>query len=251
MNQGGIAGRLVDLVLAVLGRLPGSLLVANGANALFRGYFRVCVGSRCRGGEHGAGRRRGAGGYDPALCAAPNGAPAPSGLLIPPSNALITYSLAAGGVSVSAFVPGGLCARYSVGRLLYCRGGGGSGGERDTGEPPGNMTGKIWEEPLCGPFPLTLIVVVIGGITAGIHSHRRSSHCRIIRPGPGDLLREYHGPFVLAYRHRQRQDERGMVVFLIGVSNILGWVWPSHRSPRQFPPLFWDLRPVRRPCSLL
>lgn len=29
MNQGGIAGRLVDLVLAVLGRLPGSLLVAN------------------------------------------------------------------------------------------------------------------------------------------------------------------------------------------------------------------------------
>ena len=36
MNQGGIAGRLVDLVLAVLGRLPGSLLVANvGANALF------------------------------------------------------------------------------------------------------------------------------------------------------------------------------------------------------------------------
>ena len=62
MNQGGIAGRLVDLVLAVLGRLPGSLLVANvGGQRPVRGYFRVCVGCRCRRGKHGAGRRRGAG----------------------------------------------------------------------------------------------------------------------------------------------------------------------------------------------
>jgi len=36
MNQGGIAERLVDFVLAILGKLPGSLLVTNvGANALF------------------------------------------------------------------------------------------------------------------------------------------------------------------------------------------------------------------------
>ena len=36
MNQGGIAKRLVDFVLALLGKLPGSLLVTNiGANALF------------------------------------------------------------------------------------------------------------------------------------------------------------------------------------------------------------------------
>ena len=36
MNQGGIAKRLVDFVLAILGKLPGALLVTNvGANALF------------------------------------------------------------------------------------------------------------------------------------------------------------------------------------------------------------------------
>ena len=36
MNQGGIAGRLVDFVLALFGKLPGALLVTNvGANALF------------------------------------------------------------------------------------------------------------------------------------------------------------------------------------------------------------------------
>ena len=36
MNQGGIAKRLVDFVLAILGKLPGALLVTNvGTNALF------------------------------------------------------------------------------------------------------------------------------------------------------------------------------------------------------------------------
>ena len=50
-------------------------------------------------------------------------------------------------------------------------------------------------------------------------------------PGPGDLLREYHGPFVLAYRYRQRRMS-GMVVFLIGVSNILGWVMAFLQIPQ-------------------
>ena len=36
MNQGGIAKKLVDFVMAILGKLPGALLVTNiGTNALF------------------------------------------------------------------------------------------------------------------------------------------------------------------------------------------------------------------------
>ena len=36
MNQGGIARRLVNFVMAILGKLPGALLVTNvGTNALF------------------------------------------------------------------------------------------------------------------------------------------------------------------------------------------------------------------------
>ena len=123
MNQGGIAGRLVDLVLAVLGRLPGSLLVANvGANALFGAISgsasaaAAAVGSMVRDGEEEQG-------YDPALCAA--------SCAIGTSDSAVQRSdhVFSGGrrrFSVG-FVPGGLCARYSVGRLLYCRGGGGSG----------------------------------------------------------------------------------------------------------------------------
>ena len=102
MNQGGIAKRLVDFVMAILGKLPGALLVTNvGTNALFGAISgsasaaAAAVGSMVREGEEEQG-------YDPALCAATNGASAPSGLLIPPSNALITFSLASGGTSVAA-----------------------------------------------------------------------------------------------------------------------------------------------------
>ena len=91
MNQGGIAKRLVDFVMAILGKLPGALLVTNvGANALFGAISgsasaaAAAVGSMVKEGEEEQG-------FDPALCAATNGASAPSGLLIPPSNALITY----------------------------------------------------------------------------------------------------------------------------------------------------------------
>ena len=52
-------------------------------------------------------------GYDPNFSAAVNIATAPTGLLIPPSNVMITFSLVSGGTSVAAlfmagYIPGAL-----------------------------------------------------------------------------------------------------------------------------------------------
>ena len=56
MNQGGIAKRLVDFVMAILGKLPGALLVTNaGANAL----FGAISGSRSCGSSRKYGERGG------------------------------------------------------------------------------------------------------------------------------------------------------------------------------------------------
>ena len=59
-------------------------------------------------------------GYDPNFSAAANIATAPTGLLIPPSNVMITFSLVSGGTSVAAlfmagYIPGilwGLACMY-------------------------------------------------------------------------------------------------------------------------------------------
>ena len=115
MNTGGIARRLVNLAQALVGRLPGSLAHCNIlANTLFGAISGSAVASAAAvGGIMSPLQEKE--GYDPAFSAAVNIASAPIGLMIPPSNVLIVYSLASGGTSVAAlflagYLPGILTA---------------------------------------------------------------------------------------------------------------------------------------------
>ena len=232
MNQGGIAKRLVDFVMAILGKLPGALLVTNaGANALFGAISgsasaaAAAVGSMVKEGEERQG-------YDQGLCAATNGASAPSGLLIPPFNALITYSLASGGTSVAAlflagYVPGILWAVCCmiVGVILATRKGyGGSEGKYD------------WKNlgvcTLRAIPALSLIVVVIGGIVGGIFTATEGSAIAVVYALVLGIF--YRNITVKSFWKIVVDSAKmsGMVVFLIGVSNILGWVMAFLQIPQ-------------------
>ena len=232
MNQGGIAKRLVNFVMAILGKLPGALLVTNvGANALFGAISgsasaaAAAVGSMVEQGEEEQG-------YDKALCAATNGASAPSGLLIPPSNALITYSLAAGGTSVAAlilagYVPGIIWAlACMIVAIVIAK----KKGYKGT---PGKFDWKNLGKATLSALPsLSLIVVVIGGIVGGIFTATEGSAIAIV----------YALILGICYRNItvksfwkivvDRAKMSGMVVFLIGVSNILGWVMAFTQIPQ-------------------
>ena len=232
MNQGGIAKRLVDFVMALLGKLPGALLVTNaGANALFGAISgsasaaAAAVGSMVKGGEEEQG-------YDKALCAATNGASAPSGLLIPPSNALITYSLASGGTSVAAlfmagYIPGILwtiCC-IIVGIFLAKKMGyKGSKGRYDWK--------NLWVCTYKAIPALSLIVVVIGGIVGGIFTATEGAAIAVVY---ALLLGVLYKNITLKSFWEIVVDSAkmsGMVVFLIGVSNILGWVMAFTQIPQ-------------------
>lgn len=232
MNQGGIAKRLVDFVMALLGKLPGAMLVTNaGANALFGAISgsasaaAAAVGSMVRQGEEEQG-------YDPALCAATNGASAPSGLLIPPSNALITYSLASGGTSVAAlflggYVPGLLWALCCivVGVILAVR-----KGYKGT---PGKFDWRNLGICTLRAIPaLSLIVVVIGGIVGGVFTATEGSAIAVVYALLlGVLYRNINLRSLWAIVVDSAKMS-GMVVFLIGVSNILGWVMSFLQIPQ-------------------
>ncbi len=58
------------------------------------------------------------GGYEPAFSTAVNVSSATTGLLIPPSNVLIVYSLASGTVSVAALFVAGYLPGILIGGLL-------------------------------------------------------------------------------------------------------------------------------------
>lgn len=232
MNQGGIAKRLVDFVLAILGKLPGALLVTNvGANALFGAISgsasaaAAAVGSMVREGEEDQG-------YDKALCAAANGASAPSGLLIPPSNALITYSLVSGGTSVAAlflagYLPGiiwALCCILVAVIIAKKKGYKGTPGKYDW---KNLMTATLRALP-----SLSLIVVVIGGIVAGVFTATEGSAIAVVY---ALILGICYRNITLKSLWRIVVDSAkmsGMIVFLIGVSNIMGWVMAFTQIPQ-------------------
>lgn len=232
MNQGGIAKRLVNFVLAILGKLPGSLLVTNvGANALFGAISgsasaaAAAVGSMVKDGEKEQG-------YDPAVCAATNGASAPAGLLIPPSNALITFSLASGGTSVAAlflagYVPGIIWSLACVVVAILIAKKRGYHGQ----------AGKFsWWNLLIATLQaipaLSLIVLVIGGIVGGIFTATEGAAISVVY---ALILSICYRSITLKSLWKIVIDSAkvsGMIVFLIGVSNILGWVMAFTQIPQ-------------------
>ena len=228
MNQGGIAKRLVDFVMSILGKLPGALLITNvGTNALFGAISgsasaaAAAVGSMIRDGADEQG-------YDPAVTAATNAASSCSGLLIPPSNALITFSLASGGTSVAAlfmagYIPGIIWAlACAVVAVILAKKLGYQG-------TPGRFDWK--NLGICTLPSLSLIIVVIGGIVGGVFSATEGSAIAVVYA------------LILAFCYRSinlkslwkiivdSAKMSGMVVFLVGVSNILGWVMAFLQIP--------------------
>ncbi len=117
MNRGGIARRLVDLAKALVGMLPGGLAYVNVmANMIFGAISGSAVAAASAIGGFMTPRMEKEG-YDRRFSASVNITAATTGMVIPPSNILIVYSLASGGVSIAAlflagYIPGmvmGLC----------------------------------------------------------------------------------------------------------------------------------------------
>lgn len=166
MNRGGIALRLIDFAKVLVGRLPGGLAVVNVvANMLFGAISGSAAAAASAIGSIMTPEMRKAG-YDPHFSAAVNISSATTGMTIPPSNVLIVYSLASGGVSVSAlfmagYLPGILTgiALMIVATLFAAK----------AGYPVGERV--PFKEAIRYFFravpSLMLLVIVIGGILVG------------------------------------------------------------------------------------
>ncbi len=118
MGRGGIARRLIDLAKVFVGALPGGLAYVNIFAAMFFGSISgsaVAATSAIGGFMIPLMNKEG---YDKNFSAAVNVTSSTVGLLIPPSNILIVYSLASGGVSIAALFIAGYVPGILVGLLL-------------------------------------------------------------------------------------------------------------------------------------
>jgi tripartite ATP-independent transporter DctM subunit len=166
MNRGGIARRLIDLAKVVVGRLPGGLAYVNVLGSMLFGSISgsAVAAAAAIGGTMSPLMKRE--GYDREFSAAVNISAAPIGLLIPPSNIMVVYSLASGGVSIAAlflagYVPGivlGLALMMVIAVIAKRRG-------YPVGEKVGFGAGV---RILLAAVPSLLLVgIVMGGIILG------------------------------------------------------------------------------------
>ena len=167
MNKGGIAVRLINFAKLITGRAPGALAQTNIlANMLFGSISGSGTAAASAMGSI-IGPIEKEEGYDPNFSAAVNIATAPTGLLIPPSNVMITYSLVSGGTSVAAlfmagYIPGILMGVGSmVVAFIYAK----KHKYPTSGKTPMKEALKVTLEAIPS---LLLIIIVIGGIVAGI-----------------------------------------------------------------------------------
>ncbi|OKO99765.1 TRAP transporter large permease [Xenorhabdus eapokensis] len=179
MNQGGIAARLINLAKMIGGRLPGSLMHVNiMANMLFGAISGSAVASAAAVGGTMAPMQRKEG-YDSGLSAAVNIASCPSGLLIPPSNTLIVYSLVSGGTSIAALFLAGYIPGIMMGVSLMIVSAIIAKRKRYPVAP--RPTWREFLDTAWKAIPsLMLIVVIMGGIIAGIFTATEASAIAVL-----------------------------------------------------------------------
>jgi len=179
MNQGGIAKRLINFAKALVGSFPGGLAYVNIIGAMLFGAISgsAMAAVSAIGGSLGPSMEKE--GYDKGYSAAVNIASSTTGLIIPPSNVLIVYSLASGGVSIAALFIAGYLPGVLMGIALmlvaaiYAKVKGYPRGEKSTF--------KNIFITFVHAFPsLLMLVVVIGGIVAGIFTATEASGIAVL-----------------------------------------------------------------------
>lgn len=232
MGRGGIARRLIDLAKALVGMLPGGLAYVNILACMFFGAISgsAAAATSAIGGFMIPTMKKE--GYDINFSTAVTVTGATTGLLIPPSNVLIVYSLASGGVSIAAlfiagYLPGillGLGLIAVAAAIAVAR-------KYPVGEKVSVLEGG---RRLLNAIPsLLLVVVVIGGIIAGFFTATEASGIAVlysfllsvaiyrevkIRELPQILLKTV--------------ETTAIVMLLIGASSGMSWILSYENIPQ-------------------
>jgi tripartite ATP-independent transporter DctM subunit len=230
MNKGGIANRLIDFAKGLTGRLPGGLLYVNVIASMLFGAIAGSAAAAASALGSILGKRMDQEGYPKALGAAVNITSSTTGLIIPPSNVLIIYSLASGGVSIAALFVAGYLPGILLGLvLMVCA----AIFIKKNNLPPGELvTLSFLTKSFWRALPsLFLLIVVIGGIVVGVFTATEASAIAVV----------YTLVLSFAYRELKWSELPGILVrssettavvlLLIGTSMSMSWVMSAEDIP--------------------
>ncbi|MEJ2637140.1 MAG: TRAP transporter large permease [Calditrichia bacterium] len=232
MNRGGIARRLIDFAKVLVGMFPGGLAFVNiMAAMLFGAISGSAVAAAAAIGGFMTPLMKDEG-YDLNYSAAVNITSATTGLIIPPSNILIVYSLASGGVSIAALFIAGYLPGILVGLGLMLVAGYIA---KKKGYPVGaRLNLKEATLRFLDALPsLFMIVVVIGGIVAGYFTATEASAIAVLYTFILSVIiyREVKWkeiPKILL----DSSSTTAIVMLLIGTSMGMSWIMSYENIPQ-------------------
>ncbi len=230
MNNGGIAVRIIRFAEALCGRLPGALAESNVlANMLFGAISGSGnAAAAAMGGTIGPIEEER--GYAKEYSAAVNIASAPTGMLIPPSNALIVFSTVGGSISVASlfmggYIPGilwGVAVMIVAGYMAKKRG----------YVNPNKVDAKTKFKYFVEAIPsLLLIVIIIGGILSGIFTATEASGVAVAYTLVLGFIYKSITVKDLPKIILDSARTTVIIVFLIGVSSIMSWIMAYTEIP--------------------
>ncbi len=232
ISKGGMAQRLVDFAKALVGGFAGGLAFVNILASMFFGTISgsaVAATSAVGGFMIPSMEKEG---YDRETSVAVTMTGSVTGLLIPPSNVLIVYSLASGGVSIAALFVAGYLPGTLLGLGLLVMAGIIA---RRRGYPVGgSSTLAEGVKTFVGAAPsLLLIVIVMGGIVAGVFTATEASaiavvYSLLLAVGVYREVRIQDLPEILL----KSAETTAIVMLLIATSTALSWILSYENIPQ-------------------
>ncbi|WP_207774990.1 TRAP transporter large permease subunit [Pasteurella langaaensis] len=230
MNSGGIAIRLINFAKLFSRCLPGSLAQTNIiSNMLFGSISGSGVASAAAvGGIMSPIQRKE--GYDPRYSAAVNIASAPTGMLIPPSNTIIVYATVAGSVSVSAlfmagYLPGIL---WGVAVMIIAAF---MAKKRGYVNREKISLSQSFSITLAALPSLSLVLIVIGGILAGVFTATEASAIAVVYSLILSVCYRTLSIKDLPQIFLQTAKMSAIVIFMLATSSIMSWVMAFTQIP--------------------
>jgi len=224
MGKGGMARRLIDFAATLVGFLPGGLAYVNTLTCML---FGSISGSAAAAVSSVGGfmipemNRKG---YNREFNVAVTTTAATTGLMIPPSNVMIVYSVAAGSVSIGAMfmagvLPGiltGLFIMFVCGWVAFRR------------KYPCEERSSLKEVLISFKrafLSLFLIFIVIGGILGGIFTATEAAAISVVYALilTSFIYREVKIKMLPAL-FLQTGITTAVVMLLIGASSGMGWI---------------------------
>ena len=232
MGRGGMARRLIEFASSLVGMFPGGLAYVNTLTCML---FGSISGSAAAAVSSVGGfmipemNRKG---YNREFNVAVTTTAATTGLLIPPSNVMIVYSVAAGSVSISAMfmagvLPGilmGLCIMVVCGCFAFRN-------KYGCEERVSFLVGLASFKRAI--LSLMLIIIVIGGILKGVFTPTEAAAIAVLYS------------FILSvviYRQvtlrqlpeilKQTGITTAIVMLLIGASSGMSWIMTMANIPQ-------------------